>query len=60
MSELLGALMMSGWGVVIVSFFVLTWLIPAMALVATLNIRSIRIQLERINNTLEARPGAAD
>ena len=57
MAELIGASIGGVLGFVWLLGFVLLGTMPVLAFVVTLNIRRIRMQLERIANTLEATPG---
>lgn len=62
MVEIIGALMGIGGGFVIgaavLGMLVLSFCLPFMAWSATRNIRDIRRQLERLNDTLESRSPA--
>lgn len=57
LGELLGATSILGWLLSGVFLMAITFMLPVMALIVTWNIRGIRRQLERLNNTLETRPG---
>jgi hypothetical protein len=54
MGELLGLLLGSSLGSLWVIGLLLYGTLPVMALVVTLNIRKMRIELQRIHNTLES------
>lgn len=62
MAELVSAVLGTSIGGALAALWLIGILLygtlPIMALVATLNLRKIRVQLERLNNTLEVRPGA--